>query len=282
MSDSSSDHHPKLLPLGKRFCNYCISVRTIYGKELKGYLFTPFGWVVLACIMALQSFSLHATLQMMQAGPVNEGVLFYMLDSQTFWFYFLFMFPLITMRSFAEEERLGTLEGLLTAPLTTGQAVLGKYAAALTFYMILWLPLLLYPWLSDVANYWTEVRFGDIPGMALEYRLADWLGTVLILFLEGTWFLALGILCSAMTRSQIIAGIVTIGTLITYYFMGRVTALWGEFPAAPIFHYISCYEQIDSFSRGLIDTRPAVLYISLTILTLALTQRIVDYRRWRR
>ncbi|MCC8022106.1 MAG: ABC transporter permease [Akkermansiaceae bacterium] len=277
---TDSDFSPT--PLRTRFRDYWGSIRTIYGKELKSYLFTPFGWVVLACIMALQSFSLHATLQMMQAGPVSEGILFYMLDNQTFWFYFLFMFPLITMRTFAEEERLGTLEGLLTAPVTTGQVVLGKYAAAFTFYMLLWLPLLLYPWLSEVANLWTEMRFGDVPGMALEYRLADWLGAFLILFLVGAWFLSLGLLCSAMTRSQIIAGILTIGTLITYYFLGRVTALWGEFPAAPAFHYISCYEQIDAFSRGMIDTRPAVLYVTLTVLTLAFTQRIVDYRRWRR
>lgn len=265
-----------------RFRNYIAAIRTLYAKELKSYLLTPFGWVILACVIGLQSFSLHATLQIMRAAPVHEGILFFMLDNQTFWFYFLFMFPLITMRSFAEEERMGTLEGLLTAPVTTAQVVLGKYAAALTFYTLLWLPMLLYPWLSDLANLWTEIRFGDIPSMSLEYRLADWLGTYLILFLVGSWFLALGILCSALTRSQIIAGIVTTGLLITYYFLGRVPALWGEFPAAPLFHYISCHEQIDTFSRGLIDTRPVVLYLSLTVLTLALTQRIVDYRRWRR
>lgn len=273
---------PKATPPAVRLRNYLAAIRTLYAKELKSYLFTPFGWVILACVIGLQSFSLHATLQIMRATPVHEGILFYMLDNQTFWFYFLFMFPLITMRSFAEEERMGTLEGLLTAPVTTAQVVFGKYAAALTFYMLLWLPMLLYPWLSDLANLWTEVRFGDIPSMALEYRLADWLGTYLILFLVGCWFLALGILCSALTRSQIIAGIVTTGLLITYYFLGRVPALWGEFPAAPMFHYISCYEQIDSFARGLIDTRPAVLYLTLTVLTLALTRRIVDYRRWRR
>ncbi len=70
--------------------------------------------------------------------------------------------------------------------------------------------------------------------------------------------------------------------MITYYFLSRVTELWGEFQAAPLFHYVSMTEQISSFSRGLVDTRPVMLYLSSTIFVLALTRRIVDYRRWRR
>lgn len=265
----------------KRSRNYLRTIRIIYARELRGFLCTPFGWVVLACTMGLQGFSLQTVLKVMSVAT-GEGIMYYMLSDITFWFYFLFLFPLITMRSFAEEERMGTLEGLLTAPVSTAQIVLGKYFAAYTFYLCIWIPLLFYPWMSDLGNLYTLERYGIVAQDALSYRLADWLGSFSILALMGTFFIALGVLCSSLTRSQIIAAIICTCMMITYYFLSRVTELWGEFQAAPIFHYLSMTEQITSFSRGLIDTRPVILYLSLTILTLALTRRIVDYRRWRR
>lgn len=265
----------------KHHRNWLVTLYTIFSREIKTYLCTPFGWVILACTMALQGVWLQTVLQTMSKAS-GEGVMYYLLNNVNFWFYFIFIFPLITMRSMAEEERLGTLEGLLTAPVTTTQIVLGKFFASYVFYLILWLPLMLYPWMSDLGNLYTNIRYGIAPEGRIEYRLADWVGPYLILSICGTFFIALGILCSSLTRSQIIAGIICTCLMILYYFMGRVTELWGEFPAAPIFHYISCTDQISAFSRGLIDSRPLVLYISLTVLVLALTKRVVDYRRWHR
>ncbi|MBQ8517282.1 MAG: ABC transporter permease [Akkermansia sp.] len=265
----------------KRRKSWFYTLYTIFSHELRTFLGTPFGWVLLACTMGLQGFWLQTVLQTMSKAS-GEGVMYYMLNNVNFWFYFIFIFPLITMRSMAEEERLGTLEGLLTAPVTTTQIVLGKYFAILLFYIVLWLPMMLYPWMSDLGNVYTSLRYDIDPVGNIDYRLADWIGPYLILWLSGMFFIALGILCSSLTRSQIISGILCTCLMIMYYFMGRVTELWGEFPAAPIFHYISCTEQISAFSRGLIDSRPAVLYITLTVLTLGLTKRIVDYRRWHR
>lgn len=265
----------------KRRSSYISTLLTLYMKELKGYLCTPFGWVILACTMALLGFCLQTVIQIMSKAT-GEGVMYFMLNNINFWFYFIFIFPLLTMRSFAEEERQGTLEGLLTAPVTTTQIVLGKYFAAYTFYLILWLPLLLYPWMNHLANMYTQLRYNITPEGGITYLLADWYGPYAILALTGAFFIALGLLCSAMTRSQIIAGILSTSLMIMYYFMGRVTELWGEFRAAPIFHYLSCTEQVSSFSRGLLDTRPVVLYLSMAIFTLALVKRVVDYRRWTR
>ncbi len=261
--------------------SYFAVLRTIYGKELRSYFGMPFGWVILACTMGLEGFCLQAVIQVMSKAT-GEGVMYHMLSNINFWFFFIFIFPLITMRSLAEEERQGTMEGALTAPVTTTQIILGKYLAAYTFYLVLWVPMLLYPWMSELSNCYTSIRYGINPEGAIVYRLADWIGPYSILALSGSFFVAMGICCSAMTRSQIIAGILSTCLMISYYFMGRVTELWGEFPAAPIFHYLSCTEQVSAFSRGLIDSRPFVFYISATILTLALTKRIVDYRRWSR
>ncbi len=257
------------------------TLRTLYFRELRVYFSTPFGWVIMACTMALLGFCLQTVIQVMSKA-VGEGVMYYMLNNINFWFYFIFIFPLITMRSFAEEERQGTLEGLLTAPVTTMQIILGKYLASYTFYLILWTPLLLYPWMSHLANMYTEWRYGITAEGEITYLLADWIGPYAILALSGAFFIAVGLLCSAMTRSQIIAGILCTSFMISFYFLGRITELWGEFPAAPIFHYISCTEHVSSFSRGLVDTRPLVFYLSMALLTLALVKRVVDYRRWTR
>ena len=268
-------------PTIKRTRSYLATLRTIYAKEIKGYLGMPFGWVILACTMGLQGFWLQGVIQVMSKAK-DEGVMYYMLDNVNFWFFFIFIFPLVTMRCFAEEERHGTLEGLLTAPVTTTQIVLGKYLAAYTFYLILWLPMLLYPWMSELGNVYTRLRYDIDATGTVEYRVADWFGPYSILALSGLFFVALGLFCSSLTRSQIIAGVLCTCLMITYYFMGHVPVLWGEFPAAPAFHYLSITEQVSAFSRGLIDSRPLVLYVSATIFMLALTKRVVDYRRWRR
>lgn len=261
--------------------SYFSTLWVIYTKELKSYLCVPFGWVILTCTMGIQGLMLQAVLETMTQATGN-GVMYYMTDSLFFLLLFIFIFPLITMRTFAEEERLGTLEGLLTAPVTTSQILMGKYLAAYSFYIILWLPMLLYPWMSELGNLYTLIRYGEHSETTITYMLADWVGVYCILALTGAFFIALGILCSSVTRSQIISAIFCTCLMILYYFMGRVTDLWGEFPAAPIFHYISCTEQFRSFTSGVLDTRPVILYISMTICILALTKRLVDYRRWTR
>lgn len=265
----------------RNFISYLSTLWVIYIKELKGYLCVPFGWVILTCTMGIQGLMLQAVLETMTVATGN-GVMYHMMDSLFFLLLFIFIFPLITMRTFAEEERLGTLEGLLTAPVTTTQILLGKYFAAYTFYLIIWLPMLLYPWMSEIGNLYTYTRYGEYSDTTITYMLADWFGAYSILALTGAFFVALGILCSSVTRSQIIAAIFCTCLMILYYFLGRVTELWGEFPAAPVFHYISWSEQFKSFTSGAIDTRPLVLYLSTTICTLALTKRLVDYRRWTR
>ena len=82
--------------------------------------------------------------------------------------------------------------------------------------------------------------------------------------------------------AHFIAGfIITIGLLVLIFFMGLIPVVWGEFPAAEIFHYMSCSEHLDRFSAGLVDTRPVVFYLTMTVLTLAVTIRIIDHRRWK-
>ena len=243
----------------------------LYKKELKHFLTTPFGWVVLAFIMLLQGFSLTSVLEQYEKAPIQVNMLYSCLSTPIFWFYFIFIFPLTTMKQFAEEERSGTLESLMTAPVTTWQVVFSKYLSSYTFYAILWIPVLLH----------VEV-FSWVTGSPAPVSMPEMLGSFGILLLIGSFFIAVGILASALTSSQIIAAIITFGLLVFLIFMGLIPSIAGDsFQGAPLFHYISVHEHLSYFSRGLVDLRPIVFYLSMAVLTLLFTHHLVDYRRWK-
>ncbi len=247
------------------------ALRILTFKELATYFLNPFGWVVLAFVVLMQGLSLSSAMKGFRDTPVKDSLVYVTFHTPFFWFYFLFIFPLITMRLFAEEERSGTLETLFTAPLHTWQVVLSKYLAALIFYVILWIPAFfqfhLFEWFTDIPPAYT-------PGALF--------GAFLIIFLIGTAYTAIGCLASALTSSQIVAGIITIAVLIFHYFLGFVTVIWGEsFLGAALFHYISPQQHLHHFATGLLDSRPPIFYLSLTSLVLLLTYQIVDLRRWR-
>lgn len=241
-------------------------------KELKGYFLHPFGWVILAFVAVMQGISLSTAMKGFRDSPVKDSLVYVTFHTPVFWFSFLFIFPLITMRLFSEEERSGTLETLLTAPVRTWQVVASKYAAAMIFYCVLWLPAIvqfkMFTWVTGLPPAWT-------PGI-----LAS---TLAVIFLMGAAFIALGCLASALTSSQIIAGLLTIGLLVLQYFLGFVTVIWGEsFVGAPVFHHISPQQHLHYFASGLMDSRPMVYYASMAVFTLFLTYQVVDFRRWKR
>ena len=247
-------------------------LRILTRKELKGYFLTPFGWVILAFVTLMQGISLSTAMKGFRDTPVKDSLVYVTFHTPVFWFYFLFIFPLITMRLFSEEERSGTLETLLTAPVRTWQVVLSKYAAAMIFYVILWVP----AWFQFKMFTWVT----DLPPA---FHDGSMLGTGAILLLMGAAFTAVGCLASALTSSQIIAALITIGLLVIQYFLGFVTVIWGEsFTGAPLFHYISSQQHLHYFASGLLDTRPVVYFLSVVVFVLFLTYQVVDYRRWKR
>jgi len=246
-------------------------LRILTFKELKGYFLTPFGWIVLAFVTVMQGLSLSTAMKGFRDTPVKDSLVYVTFHTPLFWFYFLFIFPLITMRLFAEEQRSGTLETLLTAPVRTWHVVLSKYAAAMIFYTVLWVPALvqfkMFVWTTQLPPAWT-------PGALI--------GTFAAVMLMGSAFTAIGCLASAITSSQIIAGLLTIGLLVIQYFLGFVTVIWGEsFSGAPVFNYISSQRHLHYFASGLLDSRPAVYFLSVAVFVLFLTYQVVDFRRWK-
>src|SRR5207249_9129977 len=128
-----------------------------------------------------------------------------------FWFPFLLIFPPITIRLFAEESKLGTIEPLTTVPVRDWQVVLSKFFGALIFYVILWIPTLLYFWI-----------FQKITGQPAAHSAGAYWGSYLILLLLGMFYLSIGCLTSVLTRNQIIAAIISFCAITLLFFLGLV------------------------------------------------------------
>lgn len=243
----------------------------LFRKEFKNYFMTPFGWVVLGLVLLMQGMSMTSAMEQMKDAPLTENFIFVSLHTPNFWFYFLFIFPLLTMRLFAEEEKTGTLETLMTAPITSTQVLLSKYFAALAFYALLWLPILLHLKI-----------FTMVTGSPAPYESGHLLGTLTILLLKGIFFLAIGCLASSLTSNQIVAGIVTIAILVILFFLGFIPYIIGEgFKAVALFRYVSLQDHLANFARGMIDTRTIVYYLSMATFFLFLTHVTLDFRRWK-
>lgn len=246
-------------------------LRILTKKEFLNYFLSPFGWVVIAYVILMQGLSLSSAMKGFVDSPVKDSLIYVAFHTPIFWFSYIFIFPLVTMRLFAEEERTGTLETLLTAPVHTWQVVFSKYLAAFSFYCLLWVPV-----------YFQFQTFSWITNIPPAFSPGSMIGVFALLWLMGLAFVAIGCFASALTSSQIFAGIITIMILVMLYFLGFVTVIWGEsFLGADLFKYISSQFHLHHFSNGLIDTRPLVYYFSLTSIFLFLTYQVIDLRRWR-
>ena len=182
---------------------------------------------------------------------------------QYFWIPVIFMVPLLTMKTLAEERRLGTLETLLTTPTTTATIVLGKFGAAYTVYLVLWLLALSYPVLSHL----------EIPEGRTNFNFLDpapLLGGYLFIAISGTMHIAAGIFASSLTRSQLVASLLSFGILFII-----VLGEYALFPQIEVpktmaenwrltLDYLSTFRHLEDFSRGILDSRPFILYLTST------------------
>lgn len=182
---------------------------------------------------------------------------------QVFWFPVLFMVPLLTMKCLADERRLGTIETLLTTPVTTTEVVLGKYGAAYLLYVTLWAATggffyILYKFVGD-AHF---IDFGPL------------VGGYLFVAVSGLFFIAIGVLASSLTRNQAVAGVLAFVMLVAI--IGGTnwlaTSAWLDREAMSPLKDAVTYAQIishrDDFTRGVVDTRQLLFYLSGTVLAL--------------
>jgi ABC-2 type transport system permease protein len=253
-----------------------LSTLSLMRREFSAYFLSPIAYVVLAVFLAVTGHLFYLTLvQLTAAGP--KGVEFpmqLMLGDEKFWLVYLFIPPLLTMRLFAEERSTGTLEMLMTAPLKDWQVVLSKYFACFAFYVVLWLPTLLYlPVLLDLD--WQTWR----PQIDPWPVVSSYLG----LALAGAMFLALGLLISSLVRSQMVAALLALFLSLGFIVVGiwRPEMDTGSTLYQVLFFFSVPLHFYRDFSRGLIDTRHLVLYGTVALFCLFLTVRSLESRRWR-
>ena len=245
---------------------------TLLGREVRSYFYSPVAYIVLFFFLLLSGADFYFQLSYMNGKAVGYSVQEAFFNSVFFWFAFVLIFPLITMRLFSEEFKLGTIEPLMTAPVRDWQVILAKFFGALVFYIVLWIPTLLY-----------FVIFQVVTKQPAASSLGAYLGTYLMLLLLGMFYISIGCFASVMTKNQIVAAVISFCVITLLFFLGLVSFILLDVSSATrqLLGYFSALEQMGTLSRGEIDTRPMVLYISMTVVMLTLTHQAFQTRKWR-
>jgi ABC-2 type transport system permease protein len=245
---------------------------TLLVREVTSYFYSPIGYIVLVFFLLVTGVDFYFQVAFMNQRPVQYSVQEAFFNSVFFWFAFVLIFPLITMRLFSEEFKLGTIEPLMTAPVRDWQVVLAKFFGALVFYIVLWIPTLLY---FAIFQKITHQPAGSSAG-------AYW-GSYLMLLLLGMFYLSVGCLASVLTKNQIIAAVISFCAITLLFFLGLIQFILLDVSAElrDLLGYFSAIEHMGTYSRGIIDTRPIVLYLSMTVLMLSLTYQAFQSRKWR-
>ncbi|MEA3212066.1 MAG: gliding motility-associated transport system permease protein [Chthoniobacter sp.] len=246
---------------------------TLLTREVKSFFYTPIAYVVLFYFLLLSGFNFYSLVSFMNGYPTAETTVVEAYFSQAlFWFPFVLSFPLITMRIYSEEFRMGTLETLTTAPVSDWQVVLAKFFGVLVFYVILWVPSLC-----------SFAAFQYITGHTAANATGAIWGTYLLLLLMGMFYISIGNLASALTQDQINAAVISFTTSTLLLFLGFLPAIMHVTAPAvkDLFSYISAVQHMEDFSKGLIDSRPVVWYLSMTALVTFLTFQVFQYRKWK-
>jgi len=245
---------------------------TLMRRELASYFLSLTGYVIIAAATFLTGFSFVLILMQLRQEPSPMPVteLFYI--TPFFWLVLLLASPVITMRAFALERATGTYETLMTAPVRDGTVVLAKFAAALLFYLVMWLPML-----ASVAviQHYSNARGGlDTASIGSTY---------LAIMLIGGLFLSFGLFASALTKSQTVAAMISLALCTSMFLLSFLpnqlpdSATW----AAQLISCVALFDQMHDFARGVVDTRPIVFFVSFTAFFLFLTLRVVESRRWK-
>jgi ABC-2 type transport system permease protein len=252
------------------------NVLAIAGKELRSYFSSPIAYVIIGLFALVFGF-FFATLvfyfdrQSLQTagfggGPtmnINEQLIRPVFQNTLV--VLLFALPLVTMRTYAEEKRSGTMELLLTAPLTDLQIILGKFFGALGLFAAMLAVTLLHVAILFV--------FGQPEWKPL-------VTTYFGLLLMGGCFISVGLLVSSLTKNQIVAGMTTFVIFLMFWIINWIASFFGP-TAQAVLNYLSIIEHVQDFTRGIVDTKHLVYYISFISFGLFLTARSVDTERWR-
>ena len=231
----------------------------ILRKELRVYFVSPLAYVFLAVFFFLSGLFFYLGITL-----TGEASLRVMLGNLSITL--LFVLPMLTMRHFAEEQRSGTFELLMTAPVPQWSLILGKWAASLLLCIVMFAGTLVFP---AVLAYYGDPDWGVV---GCSY---------LALMLCAASFCAAGLFASSLTRDQVAAGLVGIIILLPFWLIGSASDLTDHEPTRQLLQKASFLTHMRGFTRGVIDTADLFYFLGFIFVFLFLTYRTLESRRWR-
>jgi ABC-2 type transport system permease protein len=244
---------------------------TIAKREIASFFVSPLAYIVLTTWLLWQGATFWVMswwFSQQDLGSASSGanpLSHYFGGTTLFYMPLMVYVPLLTMRLLAEEQRQGTIEPLLTAPVSEVSVVLGKYLAALTFWAALWVPTLMYVWLTS--------RFGDVDMWKVG---ATYLGLMGL----GAYYMALGLLMSALSKNQLVAAVLTFVVLGALFILGLLSFLATDDTMREVFSYMSLWTHMGAFASGIVDSRYLAYELSLAALGVFLSVRVLEARRY--
>ena len=259
------------------------NVMALTGREIKSYFLSPIAYVTLMIFLLLTGYFFYAGLvefgrrfmyyqqiaqiyknpEILQQINLNSTVIANVLFNMVF--VFLFIIPLLTMRSFAEERKNGTEELLMTSPITINQIIAGKFFGAFIFALIMLAPTVIY---QILLFHYSNPELGPV--------ITGYVGVILFIIVG----ISVGLFTSSLTENQIIAAVVAFVILLFLFIINMVGGAEGTVLSSLV-DYLSVVEHIRNFIKGLIDFRDIVYFATLTIFFMFLTKRSVESIRWR-
>jgi len=245
-------------------------------KELRSYFASPIAYVVIGMFalafgwfyISMLSWFLMQSMQgqmMGGGGPMNVNQQLIRIVLQNAAVVILFLLPMITMRTYSEEKRTGTIELLLTSPVSDWQIIVGKFLGAMTLYALMLA--------VTVIHIALLFAFGSPEWKPIA---SAYLGLLLL----GGCFVSLGLLFSSLTRNQIVAGVITLVVFLMLWVVDWMTSFSSPGLGA-VLNYLSITSHLDDFTKGVIDTKHVIYYLSFITFGLFLTSKAVDSERWR-
>jgi len=240
----------------------------IIRRELIAYFSSPLAYIVITAFLLMQGYIFYLIVSFLNnpQTPAMTPLRLFFGGTIFFWLFLLFVVPVITMRLLAEERRSGTIEVLLTSPVNEAQVVVGKFAAALLFYAVLWLPTVLY---VVVLKRNSEIDLGPV--------VAGYLGV----FLLGFLFLSVGTFASTLSDNQLIAAIIAFAAMVVLFSIGLVEQLLSASFLKGALAHMNLWTQMDDFAKGIVDSRHVIYQLSVGLLFLFLATKSLEVKKWR-
>lgn len=233
------------------------NILTIFKKELKSYFYSPVAYIVIVVFLIITGW--FFTSGLFVAGVISMRSVFEIIP-----FIFLFFIPAISMRTFSEEKKAGTIELLLTKPITDFEIVIGKFLSTFGLAALTILPTVIYVASLKMLG---PIDIGSI--------FSAYIG---LLLMSGI-YIGIGIFASSLTENQVVAFIISFLMIFVLFMMNKIL-MFIPAPIVPIVEYISSDYHFSSITRGVIDTKDLIYYFSGIYIMLLLTKTSLEARKW--